>query len=191
MLFLIPYCDAYAPVILLYFGPFMLTLGAYITFVLCGYHVPGPTRLGKMSKPLLPSRLRFWKPASQSSCPFFFCPTFLFNFFFCIVYVTQTPQIAHEQYRVRATTSYSYEYENEHMVIVQVHECEYHCCCTRTSFGRNHQHTYLLHTNTSTMLEQCLLICGKKSLQTLRTGMRIYMPPKKTPLMRPRSKYFV
>ena len=26
MLFLIPYCDAYAPVILLYFGPFMLTL---------------------------------------------------------------------------------------------------------------------------------------------------------------------
>ena len=70
----------------------------------------------------------------------FFFPTFLFNFFFCIVYVTQTPQIAHEQYRVRATTSYSYEYENEHMVIVQVHECEYHCCCTRTSFGGNHQH---------------------------------------------------
>ena len=34
MLFFIPLCDAYAPVILLYFGPFVLTLGAYILFVL-------------------------------------------------------------------------------------------------------------------------------------------------------------
>ena len=34
---------------------------------LCGYHVPGPTRLGKKSKPLLPSRLRFWKPCSGNS----------------------------------------------------------------------------------------------------------------------------
>ena len=33
----------------------------------CGYHVPGPTRLGKMSKPLLPSRLHFWKPCSENS----------------------------------------------------------------------------------------------------------------------------
>ena len=33
----------------------------------CGYHVPGPTRLGKMSKPLLPSRPRFWKPCSGNS----------------------------------------------------------------------------------------------------------------------------
>ena len=33
----------------------------------CGYHVPGSTRLGKMSKPLLPSRLRFWQPGSGSS----------------------------------------------------------------------------------------------------------------------------
>ena len=28
---------------------------------ICGYHVPEPTRLGKMSKPLQPSRHRFWK----------------------------------------------------------------------------------------------------------------------------------
>ena len=27
----------------------------------CGYHVPEPTCLGKMSKPLQPSRHRFWK----------------------------------------------------------------------------------------------------------------------------------
>ena len=33
----------------------------------CGYHVPGPTRLGKMSKPLLSSRVRFWKPCSGNS----------------------------------------------------------------------------------------------------------------------------
>ena len=33
----------------------------------CGYHVPGPTRPGKMSKPLLSSRLRFWKPCSGNS----------------------------------------------------------------------------------------------------------------------------
>ena len=33
----------------------------------CGYHVPGPTHLGKMSKPLLPSRLRLWKPCSGIS----------------------------------------------------------------------------------------------------------------------------
>ena len=33
----------------------------------CGYHVPGPTRLGKMSKPLLHSRLRFCKPCSGNS----------------------------------------------------------------------------------------------------------------------------
>ena len=30
-------------------------------------HVPGPTRLGKMSKPLLSSRFRFWKPCSGNS----------------------------------------------------------------------------------------------------------------------------
>ena len=34
---------------------------------LCGYHVSGPTRLRKMSKLLLPSRLGFWKPCSGSS----------------------------------------------------------------------------------------------------------------------------
>ena len=34
----------------------------------CGYHVPGPTRLGKMSKPLLPlPDLCFWKPCSGNS----------------------------------------------------------------------------------------------------------------------------
>ena len=33
----------------------------------CGYHVSRPTRLGKMSKPLLSSRLRFWKPCSGNS----------------------------------------------------------------------------------------------------------------------------
>ena len=33
----------------------------------CGYHVPGPTRLGKMSKPFVSSRLRFWKPCSGNS----------------------------------------------------------------------------------------------------------------------------
>ena len=30
MLFFIPLCDDYPPVVLLYFGPFMLTLGAYM-----------------------------------------------------------------------------------------------------------------------------------------------------------------
>ena len=34
---------------------------------MCGYHVPGPTRLGEMSKPLPSSRLRFWKPCSGNS----------------------------------------------------------------------------------------------------------------------------
>ena len=33
----------------------------YYYLSLCGYHVPEPTRLGKMSKPLQPSRHRFWK----------------------------------------------------------------------------------------------------------------------------------
>ena len=32
MLFFIPLCDAYAPVILPYYGPFMLTLGAYESY---------------------------------------------------------------------------------------------------------------------------------------------------------------
>ena len=35
--------------------------------VKCGYHVPGPTRLGKMSKPLPSSRFHFWKPCSGNS----------------------------------------------------------------------------------------------------------------------------
>ena len=35
--------------------------------VSCGYHVPGQTRLQQMSKPLLSSRLRFWKPCSGHS----------------------------------------------------------------------------------------------------------------------------
>ena len=34
-----------------------------IYFITCGYHVPEPTRLAKMSKPLQPSRHRFWKLA--------------------------------------------------------------------------------------------------------------------------------
>ena len=33
----------------------------------CGDHVPGPTRLGKMSKYLLSSRPCFWKPCSENS----------------------------------------------------------------------------------------------------------------------------
>ena len=56
--------------------------------------------------------LMAWVRASQSSCPFFF-PNFFFNLFFCIMYVTQTPQTtqkAHRQRRVRATTSWLQRY---------------------------------------------------------------------------------
>ena len=35
--------------------------------IIYGYHVPGPTRLEKMSKPLLFSRLSFWRPGSGNS----------------------------------------------------------------------------------------------------------------------------
>ena len=41
-----------------------MTSRTYVCTHNCGYHVPGPTRLGKMSKPLLSFRLRFWKPCS-------------------------------------------------------------------------------------------------------------------------------
>ena len=43
--------------------PLLLSFGGVraLSPLKLGYHVPGPTRLGKMSKPLQPSRHRFWK----------------------------------------------------------------------------------------------------------------------------------
>ena len=55
----------------------------------------------------------WWREFEPRRVMSIFFPSFFFNIFFCIMYVTQTPQTtqtAHKQYRVRATTSWLQRY---------------------------------------------------------------------------------